>query len=663
VTPKSVSYEQLWGIFACLALALLAHLGSLPVWVLVIVAVSGGLRLALARRGRPAPPRVLRLGVTAVAIGLLFVQFRTFNGLSAGTALLSLVAGLKMLETEKQRDIYVITLTIYFLSVSALLESTSFWLFAYLSAVCWLTTAALLRLTGTPPVPEWRRCLRYSGRLLGQALPLALALWLLFPRFAGPLWHIPNDGHVAGSGLSDSMSPGDIDQLALSDEVAFRVHFTGATPPPQERYWRGPVMHDFNGHTWTRSYSVSFGAPTFVPQGPAYDYTVSLEPNQRRWLFALDWPSHWNLADAGLTRDYTLMGRDPVSRPVDLVATSHTQVRWTAPLSNAIRATDTRIPPNRNPRTVQLAQSLRREHPDDEEYVRAVLAVFTQQPFYYTLTPPKLADESVDAFLFDSKRGFCEHYASAFAMLMRAAGIPAHVVTGYQGGTFNPFADYWIVQQSDAHAWDEVWIEGRGWLRVDPTSAIAPERVELATGDALDAAGARVGAWQLRFPWLASARLRLDALKQAWRERILFFDQNAQRQLLESLNIPEPDGQKLVLLLAGALTLVLCWLTWTVRREVDHAPRDSLSRAYSRLCAKLAAAGIPRRSHEGAEDYAARVARHRPDLSRQVTELCRQYSTLRYAAPPAPTTVNEFDAAVRGFRPHPPLKRPDSPAS
>jgi transglutaminase-like putative cysteine protease len=654
VTPKSVSFDELWGIFACLALALLAHLGSLPVWVFLTVAVAGGLRLALARRGRTAPPRALRLGAAAVSIALLFVQFRTFNGLSAGTALLALMAGLKMLETETQRDIYVITLSIYFVSVSALLESTSFWLFAYLIAVCWLTTAALLRLTGTLPLPQWRRCLRYSGRLLGQALPLALALWLLFPRFAGPLWHIPDNGHIAASGLSDTMSPGDIDQLALSDEVAFRVRFTGPAPPPAERYWRGPVMHDFDGRTWTHTFSAPLGAPAFAPQGPAYDYTVSLEPNQRHWLFVLDWPSHWDLADAGLTRDYTLMRRDPVSRPIDVTARSHTQVRWTAPLTNAMRARDIRTAPDQNPRTLQLAQSMRREHPDDAEYVRAVLAMFTQQRFYYTLTPPKLAGDSVDAFLFDSKRGFCEHYASAFALLMRAAGMPAHVVTGYQGGSFNRYADYWIVRQSDAHAWDEVWIEGRGWLRVDPTSAIAPERVELGGGDALGAESALAGGWRRHFPWLIDARLQLDALKQIWRERILFFDQNSQQQLLEWLHIPEPDGQKLVLLLAAALTLVLCWLTWIVRREVDHAPRDALNRAYSRLCAKLAAAGIARRSHEGAEDYAARVARHRPDLAPAVNALCGQYSRLRYAAAPGQLTAGQFDAAVRAF--HPPAK-------
>ena len=194
-----------------------------------------------------APPRAVRLIIAGLAIALLFAQFRTFNGLSAGTALLALVAGLKLLETDTQRDIYIITLIIYFVCLSALLESTSFWLLAYLVGVCWLTTAAMLRLTSAPPVPGWRRSLRYAGRILSQALPLAAVLWLLFPRFAAPLWHLPNDGHNAASGLSDTMSPGDIDQLALSDEVAFRVHFATAPPPPQERYWRGPVMHDFDG--------------------------------------------------------------------------------------------------------------------------------------------------------------------------------------------------------------------------------------------------------------------------------------------------------------------------------------------------------------------------------------------------------------------------------
>src|ERR1700730_15942473 len=252
MNPKTVSYEQLAGISACLALALAAHLGSLPVWVLATVAASGGIRLLLAHRGRAGPPRGVRLVVAGLAIALLFLQFRTFNGLSAGTALLALMAGLKLLETDAQRDIYIITLIIYFVSMSALLEGDSFWLLAYLIGVCWLTAATLLRLTSTQPVPDWRRSLRYAGRILGQALPLALVFWLFFPRFPRPLWHMPEDGS-AGSGLSDTMSPGDINELALSDDIAFRVRFATPPPPPQERYWRGPVMHDFDGHTWKRA--------------------------------------------------------------------------------------------------------------------------------------------------------------------------------------------------------------------------------------------------------------------------------------------------------------------------------------------------------------------------------------------------------------------------
>ena len=190
--------------------------------------------------------------LAALAIALLFFRFHTFNGLLAGTALLAVMAGLKLLETRTKRDIYIITLIIYFLSLSALLEGRSFWLLAYLIGVCWLTTATLLRLTTAAPLPDWRSSLLYGGRILAQALPLTLVFWLLFPRFAAPLWQVPNDSRVAESGLSDSMSPGDIDQLALSDEVAFRVRFASAAPTAQERYWRGPVLHSFDGRTWTR---------------------------------------------------------------------------------------------------------------------------------------------------------------------------------------------------------------------------------------------------------------------------------------------------------------------------------------------------------------------------------------------------------------------------
>ena len=645
-----VTYEQLLGISGCLGLALLAHITTLPLWVPAIVVACGLIRLGLARGGRGSPSGSLLLIVTVLVVPLLLVRFHTFNGLVAGTALLSVTAGLKLLETKTRRDIYIITLIIYFVSLAALLEGDSFWLLTYLIGVCWLTTATLLRLTSSGPAPGWRRSLRYGGRVLLQALPLALVFWLLFPRFAGPLWHIPNDSQVAASGLSDTMSPGDITQLALSDEVAFRVRFEAATPPNRERYWRGPVLDVFDGHTWSRSPS-SQTAPALKPLGPSYKYTVMMEPHRHRWIFMLDWPSSWNLPRAELDSNYTLTQSEPLSRPVDVAGTSYTQVQSAEPLNARTRSRDLRLPGERNPRTKALAQELRSTHPGDMDYVQAVLAMFTQQPFFYTLTPPKLSDDSVDEFLFDTKRGFCGHYASAFAALARAAGIPARVVTGYQGGTLNPYGDYWILRQSDAHAWNEVWIEGRGWVRIDPTAAIAPQRVERGLADVAGTEESLASAWQLRTRWFSGMQLRLDMVKQIWRERILDFDQDSQRKLLEFLKIPEPDGQKLVMVLAAAMTLVLAWLTWQVRRELERSSKDETARAYARLCAKLAAVGIARLPHEGAEAYALRVARQRPDLAGTVMNLCRQYSFLRYSAPSASVTLGQFEAAVRAFRP------------
>jgi len=649
---ERVSYEQLLGISGCLALALLAHVTTLPFWVPVIVVACGLIRLWSARRGGGAPPRTLLFILAALAIPLLFLRFHTFNGLVAGTALLSVAAGLKLLETKTRRDIYIITLIIYFVSLAALLEGDSFWLLAYLIGVCWLTTATLLRVTSSGPAPGWRRSLRYGGRVLAQALPLALVFWLLFPRFAGPLWHIPNDSQAAASGLSDTMSPGDINHLALSDEIAFRVRFAAAAPPAAERYFRGPVLDGFDGHRWKRATSGLPGAPALQPLGIAYRYTVMMEPHQHRWIFMLDWPATFDLPRALLTNDYTLMQPDPLSRAVDVTGTSYTHIQSSPALSRNERWRDLQQPRDRNPRTQQLAQELRSAHPGDMELVDAVLGMFRQQPFFYTLSPPMLSDNSVDDFLFNTKRGFCEHYASAFAALMRAAGIPARVVTGYQGGTLNPYGNYWIFRQSDAHAWTEIWVDG-GWKRIDPTAAIAPERVERGLADTASADDPLVSRWQSRTAWFAGARLRLDLLREIWRERILDFDQDSQRRLLEMLHVPEPDGQKLVMLLTVGMALVLGWLTWQVRRELSPESRDVAARTYARLCSKLAAAGLPRRMHEGAEDYASRVASRRPDLAATVTALCRHYSSLRYAQPSARITLGQFQAGVRAFRPKP----------
>ncbi len=647
-----VTLERLLWITACLALALLADVATLPPWVTGTVAAVAALRLGFAARGLSAPPRVVRFVIGAAAIVLLFVQFRTFNGLSAGTALLCLIAGLKLLETQTRRDVYVITMIIYFLSLAALLEGESFWLLSYLIGVCWLTTSTLLRLTSSARAGHWHSSVRYAGRLIAQALPLAVAFWLFFPRFGGPLWHIPDESGGATSGLGDSMSPGDITDLAMSDDVAFRVRFKSATPPPAERYWRGPVLHDFDGRIWSRTDPGPIRATPLLFEGPGYQYTVSLEPNQHNWIFVLDWPSHWDAARGFLTSDYMLVRPNPIFQPLDVTATSYSHVRTDQALSMLMRGRDTRLAGDANPRSRALALTLHAAHPQEQDYVRTILAMFRDQPFFYTLTPPQLGRDSIDDFLFVTKRGFCGHYASAFAVLMRAAGIPARVVTGYQGGTYNRFADYWILRQSDAHAWDEIWLEGQGWLRIDPTSMIAPDRVEHGLNDVVSAGGqGMTSRWQQRGLWLADTRLRLDALRLLWRQRILGFDEASQEKLLDFLHVPDPDGQKLAIVLAGCLIVGMSWLTWQVRREVEPRPRDPVARAYHRLCKRLTAIGLPRMPHEGAESFGRRVTARRPDLGPALTRLCLNYSELKYSPGAEPAAVAAFIAGVRAFRP------------
>jgi protein-glutamine gamma-glutamyltransferase len=659
MNKERVAFAELPGICICLIAVLLAQANSLPIWVFGLVIICVGLRLALGWRGREAPPRGAMIAIALISIALLFLRFRTFNGLAAGTALLALTAGLKVLETRTRRDIYIVTLVIFFLALSALLLSESFWLLAYLLLVAWFASIVLLRVTTLAPAPRWGQSLRYGVRLALQAVPLAMIFWFLFPRFAAPLWHLPGSSGAATTGLSDSMSPGDITSLAQSDEIAFRVHFATAAPAPKDQYWRGPVLHDFDGRSWSRrTFQPNFSGPPPPSRGQAYRYTINLEPHDHNWVYALDWPAQFALERGTLTVDYTVSQPFPVDRPIDVKMTSFALLPENQVLSSTERTRDTFLPRG-NPRSVALAKQMRVSHPDEMDMVLAVLDMFAKQEFFYTLTPPPLGEDSVDDFLFSTRRGFCGHYASAFALLMRAAKIPTRVVTGYQGGTFNRFANYWIVRQREAHAWDEVWINGHGWMRIDPTASISPSRVLESVNDSVAVDEPLTSHWQSNSRWFRDAALRLDQLSELWREQILTFNQDSQERLLRALHIPEPDGQKLVLVLAAMMSVVLLWLTWQVRRELEPSPKDPTLKAYARLCAKLAAVGFTRRPDEGSEDYAQRIAAQRPDLAEEVSGLCDWYAALRYAAPSDQITLRQFQEGVRAFRPS---KKPPAPS-
>jgi protein-glutamine gamma-glutamyltransferase len=647
-----VSTHRLLWAAACCALAALANLQTLPVWVIAIAFIAGGARVLLAVRGAGAPPRAVLYGAAALAIVALLLRFHTFNGITAGTALLCLMAGLKLLETRGVRDLRITILIVYFLCLAALLRSESFWQLAYLIGVCWLATATLVQLTLTIPGPGWRASLRHSGRILLHALPLTLFLWLLFPRLAEPLWRVNEDSGIAITGLSDSMDPGDISDLVLSDDIAFRVHFAGAIPAQRDRYWRGPVLEAFNGRLWRRSdRAVHAGAAPAAapPQAHLVGYTIGLEPYPHNWIYALDRPLHWDLARARLTDGGVLERTDPISQPIDINMISIAGAATPGTLEEYQRTRDLALPPQRNPRTAELAHRMRAAHPDERDYVRSVLGMLHDQAFFYTLTPPRLGENSVDDFLFDSRRGFCGHYASAFAVMMRAAGIPARVVTGYLGGMENPYGHYWIIRQSDAHAWVEVWIEGSGWSRIDPTAAIASNRIEQqgAEGNVNALLGIDLHG---RASWLADVGLRLDALRQIWRERILQFDQSAQQSMLQHLMIPLPDTGKYALLVALCVCAGFGWMSWQVRRDIAAPAIDPLARAFRRLCERLARIGLPRMPHEGAEAFAARVARARPDLGPAIGALMRRYSDLRYGGDAGSrAAAAELMRAMRGF--------------
>jgi transglutaminase-like putative cysteine protease len=637
----------------CFALVLLPHIGGMPAWVLILCGIAAVVRVGLAAGGRDAPPALLRTLIALAAIALLFVQFHTFNGLTAGSALLGLVTGLKLLETRTRRDVCVMILLIYFLSLDALLVGSSFWLLAYLVGVCWLTSATLLRLTVTEPGPAWPASLRYAGRILLQAMPLALMLWLFFPRLTEPLWQLTERDQGATSGIGDTMSPGDLSTLALSDEIAFRVHFFGVAPPADQRYWRGPVLDQFDGRVWRRADPDGTAEAGLRTEGPEYRYRISLEPYPHPWIFTLDWPTGWDAPHARLAADGMLIGPAPLTLGLDMIASAQLRRRDPEPLPEAaLRRGIALVPATANPRTLALARALRREHPDERDFVTSVLEMVHSQDFFYTLSPPPLeSKDPVDEFLFGTKRGFCGHYASAFAVLMRAGGIPARVVTGYYGGTFNRYADYWILRQSDAHAWDEIWIDGQGWQRIDPTSAIDPRRVDRSLRDEQAAISLANVDLQSALPWFAALRLRTDALRQLWRERILRYNQDSQQSLLALLHVPDPDAEKLVFMLAATLAAALGWLTWQVRRELQPAPRDALRRAYAQLCTKLAGIDLPRAVHEGAEAYAQRIAGQRPELAGAVGALCRRYNELRYGPQATRDEIAAFARGVRAFRP------------
>ena len=649
----------LLGLAGSLLLAGLPQLLRQPVVLTLLWLALLGWRLALGWQGRPPPSIWLRLLLTAAGVSLILIQHGAFFGREPGSALLVFLSIMKFVELRRPRDAQLLIFLGYFMLAVAFLFSQSLWLGAWLLLAAWALTAVWLALSDPRrPTPD-RRHARLAGRLLLGAAPLMLVLFLLFPRIPGPLWSLPGDAHSGVTGLSDAMEPGRISQLAASEAVAFRVQFDGEVPPPDQRYWRGPVLALTDGRRWEartvasgqRLTSNALADRALQRRGEPVRQILTLEPHNLVYLLALDRPGSIPQG-AYLRPDLQLISQDRVHLRRRYEVVSYPDIRVTGGAPGP-RDISRGIPRDLDPRVVALARQWQARAAEPRGIIDLGLRHFNQENFIYTLTPPRLGANAIGEFLFETRRGFCEHYAAAFTLLMRAAGLPARVVTGYLGGEYNPAGDYLVVRQSDAHAWSEVWLAGRGWIRVDPTAAIAPQRIEsrIEVGTSRESDSVRfldsdTTAW---LSTLREARQSWDAINHRWNQWVLDYGPDRQQDFLTELGLPDVSWRGLALTLALLLIPLLAVLAWWVLRPRETA-QDPAVRLYHRFCRRLRRHGFTPAPGETPQQLLKRIRRTRPALAPAAGRVVQRYLGLRYRRHPPRDALEALRRAVREFR-------------
>src|SRR6266699_632183 len=615
-SAEALPLAPLVALVAAATLTVAPHALWLPWWVDATAAVLLVWRAALALRSRALPARWLLLLLTLASATGVFFSYRTIMGRDPGVTLLVLLLFLKLMETRERRDVFVVAFLVYFVALSNFFYSQSIPTAALMLLTVFITTATLVGFSAPQrPVMDDAKT---AGRMLLQAGPVMLLLFFLFPRVQGPLWGMPQDAYTGMTGLSETMSPGSISGLSLSDSIAFRVKFKDQTPPRGQLYWRGPVLSDFDGTTWRVGLPQLRRDMRIGVDGAPVDYEVTLEPHNRNWMFALEMPTVLP-PGARVTSDYQVISLTPVRSRMRYEMRSYPNFAATSGADPADLALALRFPRVFNPRAQGLAREWRDSSGDNAAIVRRAVEFFRSSRFEYTLSPPLLGSNSVDEFLFNTRQGFCEHFASSFVFLVRAAGVPARVVTGYQGGDTNPVDGYMVVRQADAHAWAEVWLAENGWTRVDPTAAAVP----------------------LRNNW--------EAVTNQWNQWVLGYNPDRQREMLTWLGVQQPSWQTMTVMLfwsvAGVLLLVALALLRGIRRE------DAVQSAWLRFCDKLASAGLARALPEGPLDYCDRVAGRLPAREAAVRAIAALYVDLRYGPRADTHSVARMKQLVREFRP------------
>jgi transglutaminase-like putative cysteine protease len=641
---RPVSMRDLAWLIASLIIVIAPHAIRAPWWLTVLTLCLYAWRVYYALNRAPLPSRWLVLGVAAVALIGVWIEYRTIFGRQPGILLLMLFSGLKLLETRTHRDAAVAAFLGYFLIITNFLYTQSIPTALIMSLALFMITATLVGFSAPQRAPVAN--LRTAGVLLAHAAPAALALFLLFPRVSGPLWGLPQDAYAGMTGLSDTMTPGNLSSLAQSDAIAFRAEFSGESPPPRERYWRGPVLWDFDGRTWSigANYLVDFEPPRGGRS--TYRYEVVLEAHNRHWLFALETAA--SLPERGrITADGLLVAPSPVRTRVRYEIASMIAPQPEDENPSLLRRA-LRLPAGSNPRAAALGAQWREASKTDAEVLTRAIGFFTGGQYVYTLEPPLLGVDPVDDFLFSTKAGFCEHFSSAFVFVMRAAGVPARVVTGYQGGELNSVDSIITVRQSDAHAWAEVFLPGRGWVRVDPTAAAVPGRIDSGMARVVPSAAGLPLMMRPELEWLRGVRDRWEAAAHKWNVWVLGYNPERQRELMSLAGIRDADWRQLTAVLfafLGVMTLIL--LAWSLRRV---ARPDPVQKAWRTFCRKLARRGVERAPHEGPRDYTTRAARSIPAARTPILRIGALYIGVRYGAQPSDDAITRLRRLVRELK-------------
>jgi protein-glutamine gamma-glutamyltransferase len=657
---KSVKLNSLVFIFFALCLSILPHLSHITPWPVIVFILLGLWRIAGNIKPAILPNKWLLLLVTMLIVSAHILYFGSLFGREVGVSLLIVMSGLKLMETRTKRDSFMVVFLGMFIVITNFYYSQSIGYIVYLFVTLIMLIGCMIDLSSQTLPASYKQQIRLSIILLCQAIPLTLILFILFPRINGPIWVLPEDAHAGKTGLSENMTPGKISDLIQNNSVAFRVKFIDKIPERENLYWRALVLWGFDGKTWRQNNIVqqpysSFNSINSATLLDPVDYTITLEPHSKKWLFGLDLPII-DIEYGQTMDDFTLRTNKKINKITKYPLTSYL-VYHTGWLNKYEHKNSLQLPGTISPMVINQAKAWHKESKTNEEYIAKVLNYYTEQNFTYTLTPPTMTEKPTEEFLFTYKKGFCEHFSSSFVILMRAAGIPARVVTGYQGGEYNSVGGYFVIRQSDAHAWSEVWLERTGWTRVDPTASVAPERVEQTIKFAEQEQGSPVkfkleknSFFKKHWKTLSQS---VDAVNHAWNNWFLGYDKALQKKILNDAGLETGSWLNLVIYLFIGFAVIFLIIFFLITYRKPSAENDPVVKQYIRFCHKIKNLNTSRSPQEGPRDFANRIIKSNPEYAIEINRITELYLNLRYRKNPSPGDLISLKQAISSFKPKP----------